>query len=80
MLSVPVFLIWSLQMSSRRKVGVSAIFCTGILYVKPKLMRNILMLTTDSACIASVMRLIYTVNLTKTEDYTYVHAQTVLWA
>ena len=29
MLSVPIYLIWSLQMSLRRKVGVSAIFCTG---------------------------------------------------
>lgn len=29
MLSVPVYLIWHLQMSTRRKVGVSAIFLTG---------------------------------------------------
>lgn len=31
MLSVPVYLIWSLQMSLRRKVGVSALFGTGLL-------------------------------------------------
>ena len=29
MLSVPIYLVWRLQMSVRRKVGVSAIFCTG---------------------------------------------------
>lgn len=29
MLSVPVYLIWNLQMSTRRKTGVTAIFCTG---------------------------------------------------
>lgn len=29
MLSVPVYLVWRLQMSVRRKVGISAIFCTG---------------------------------------------------
>ena len=29
MLTVPIFLIWNLQMSVRRKVGISAIFLTG---------------------------------------------------
>ena len=29
MLSVPVFLIWRLQMSVRRKIGITIIFCTG---------------------------------------------------
>ena len=29
MLSVPIYLVWSLQMSVRRKIGVSAIFCVG---------------------------------------------------
>ena len=31
MLSVPLYLIWNLQMSVRRKVGVSMIFLTGAL-------------------------------------------------
>ena len=29
MLSVPIFLIWRLHMSTRRKLGITAIFCTG---------------------------------------------------
>ncbi|CAO1604355.1 ribosomal protein L36 [Xanthoria calcicola] len=29
MLSVPIYLVWNLQMSIRRKVGISFIFCTG---------------------------------------------------
>lgn len=29
MLSVPVYLIWSLQMSTRRKIGACAVFLTG---------------------------------------------------
>lgn len=29
MLSVPIYLVWNLQMSIRRKVGISVIFCTG---------------------------------------------------
>lgn len=31
MLTVPIYLIWTLQMSIRRKIGVSAIFATGVL-------------------------------------------------
>ena len=31
MLTVPIFLIWNLQMSVRRKIGVSTIFLTGVL-------------------------------------------------
>ena len=33
MLSVPIYLIWNLQMSVQRKIGVSAIFATGALSV-----------------------------------------------
>ena len=33
MLSVPIYLIWNLQMSVRRKIGVSLIFGTGGLLV-----------------------------------------------
>ena len=33
MLNVPIYLIWNLQMSVQRKVGVSAIFATGGLLV-----------------------------------------------
>ena len=35
MLSVPIYLIWNLQMSTRRKIGVSVIFLTGGLQVFP---------------------------------------------
>lgn len=63
MLSVPIYLVWNLQMSIRRKIGISAIFCTGGL-----------------ACIASVLRLVWGVLLTRTEDYTYVHFAAAMWA
>ena len=33
MLSIPIYLIWNLQMSVQRKIGVSAIFATGALSV-----------------------------------------------
>lgn len=35
MLSVPIYMIWNLQMSVQRKMGISAIFCTGGLFVNP---------------------------------------------
>ena len=35
MLTVPIYLIWRLQISRRRKVGISAIFLTGGMYVFP---------------------------------------------
>lgn len=33
MLSVPLHIIWKLQMSTKRKIGISAIFGTGLLFV-----------------------------------------------
>lgn len=36
-------------------------------------------LTTTSACIASVLRLVYEIKLVRTKDYTYVKTQTALW-
>ena len=62
MLSVPVYLVWQLKMSVRRKVGISAIFLTGLF-----------------ACLASILRTIYTVALIRSEDYTYHHMQTTMW-
>lgn len=35
MLTVPLYLIWRLQTSIKRKIGISAIFGTGLLYVPP---------------------------------------------
>ena len=32
-LAVPIYEVWQLQMSARRKMGISAIFATGLLYV-----------------------------------------------
>ncbi|CAD6591391.1 MAG: hypothetical protein ASARMPREDX12_005148 [Alectoria sarmentosa] len=32
MLSIPIYLIWNLQMSAQRKIGVSAIFATGAFF------------------------------------------------
>ena len=39
MLSVPLYLIWTLQTSVRRKFGISAIFGTGLLYVFLSILR-----------------------------------------
>ena len=34
----------------------------------------------DRACVSSVVRFVYTINLVKTEDYTYVKMQGEMWA
>ncbi len=33
MLSVPIYMVWHLQISTQRKLGISAIFSTGSLWV-----------------------------------------------
>ena len=39
MLAVPTYMIWSLQMNKKRKMGISGIFGTGALFVAPALTR-----------------------------------------
>ena len=45
MLSVPIYMIWRLRISRQRKIGVSAIFCTGSLSVAISIMLNHTVLT-----------------------------------
>ena len=33
-LALPIVLVWRLQMPTRRRVAISAVFATGVLYVK----------------------------------------------
>ena len=80
MLSVPIYLIWNLQMSVQRKIGISAIFATGALSVLFRLPAKIIILMCCRACIASILRLVFRVKLARTEDYSYVKFQGVLWA
>jgi len=93
MLSVPIYLIWNLQMSVRRKIGVSLIFGTGGLSVLPPhpplflplfpLPSHLASRLTNEphirACISSMIRLYECVVLTRTDDYTYRKMRSVMW-
>lgn len=81
MLSVPIYLIWNLQMSVQRKIGLSLIFGTGSLLVLfPSKHSMNALIRGRRACLSSVLRLVFTVNLIRSEDYTYIHVQTLMWA
>ncbi|KAF4628948.1 hypothetical protein G7Y89_g9200 [Cudoniella acicularis] len=62
LLLVPVYLLLQLNMSLKRKIGVGAIFASGIF-----------------ACVSSLMRLIYSIQLLSTVDYTWVMLPLGLW-
>ncbi|CAF9908703.1 MAG: hypothetical protein ALECFALPRED_004904 [Alectoria fallacina] len=61
-LILPMVAIWNLQMANTRKIGVAAVFATGLF-----------------ACVASVVRLAYTVDLLYTSDGTYSIIKVGLW-
>ncbi|KAF2790798.1 hypothetical protein K505DRAFT_340111 [Melanomma pulvis-pyrius CBS 109.77] len=68
-LVVPLLSISSLQMPTRRKVAVSAIFATGTLP-----------LTCPSAVVSSILRLIYTLHLIHSLDITYWATPAGMWS
>lgn len=75
---LPLISIWELHLHWQRKLGVSAVFAVGLLYVfsankaaKPDF---------SSACIASIMRLVVSVRLIHAEDLTFILSKAYLWA
>ena len=80
MFFVPLWRIWHLSISQSRKIGISAIFFSGGLYVplSPSF-TNIPVLTSYSAIISSIFRLVACVQLLLNADYSYVKAQTAIW-
>ncbi|TVY39056.1 Satratoxin biosynthesis SC1 cluster protein [Lachnellula occidentalis] len=62
-LFLPVYSIWRLNLSTKKKVQIIAVFAFGLL-----------------ACISSVIRLVYSILLFKTEDRTYAFVPTGLWS
>lgn len=78
-LSVPICTVWNLQMSVRYKIGISAVFRTGGLYVESPNLREQFVLMGQRACIANILRLLYCVSLIKTDDYTHTKLETAMW-
>ena len=82
-LILPIVSVSRLQMSWRKKVGVSAIFAAGFLYVLflklfyVSLIR--LTLISDSVCIASIMHLVTSIKAATDSDKTYYIFPVALW-
>jgi hypothetical protein len=79
-LFLPLLSIARLHLPLGKKIGVATVFATGTLWVA--LLGHLVLdlLTILSACIASIIRLIYSVRLTKTEDITWAIAPVGMWA
>ena len=88
---LPLYSIWDLQLPWERKVGVSAVFAVGLLYVSQSDYsgsdlfwsfrgRRAKLTNIFSACIASIMRLVTSVPLLHTDNSTYHLANPYLWA
>ena len=69
-LVLPLSIVWTLQLSGRRKVGLSAIFLLGGLYVSRALLMAVVRLCSHlcSTCVASVARA-YTVANVRLADF-----------
>ncbi|KAL8685611.1 MAG: hypothetical protein Q9224_005750, partial [Gallowayella concinna] len=78
MLSIPTYMIWKLQMSTKRKMGISAIFGTGALLVSPITLESLNDLRRCSACICCIVRIFFEIKLIGSKDFTYVHMETGL--
>ena len=77
---LPVRAIWQLQMPTKRKIGVSAVFMAGILYASHCIPRcSKMRLIVYSACFASIMRLYLTVKDGHSPDITYNMTAIMLW-
>ena len=78
MLAIPLYKIFHLQMSMKRKIGISAVFATGFLYVYPSHLLEAVLIS-RRACISSIIRLAYDVNYSHSEDTTYNQPRATLW-
>lgn len=78
-LPLPIHGVMMLHIPLKKKIGVGAIFATGALSVHPFTI-TVALLTPRSACISSIIRLVYSVNLTHTHDITWAIAPVGMWA
>ena len=79
-LLLPIVEVWRLHMSTQRKIGVSAVFATGLLYVccvfESKKDQELIFI---SGCISSIMHLVTSVASARSPDKTYYLFPVALW-
>ena len=82
-LLLPMLAIWRLQMAPKRKLGVSAVFATGLMYVTIIQLPMFVVFQTKkyhySAFASSICRLVYTTKFFASPDLTYVEAEVGMW-
>lgn len=85
-LALPLTSIWQLQMATRHKIGISAVFAVGLLYVQRKYIyplfgsrRFTCADNYSSACISSIMRLVTSIEAIRSKDMTWDLVRTYLW-
>ena len=79
LLLLPITCTWQLQMPSRSKIGVSAVFTTGILYVQKNFHCEGSALIYQSACVSSIMRLVTSIQIVGKQDITWGIMDEGLW-
>ena len=68
--ALPIYAILHLKIPIKRKVGICAIFAIGLLWVL-LIRSSVQVLTDDSACVSSFLRLYYSILLMSVVDVTY---------
>ena len=67
---IPIPVVWQLQLPTRKRIGISVIFITGVLWVCFPL-RLAGALISNSACLASILALVYRIRQYRTRDNTW---------
>ena len=79
-LILPLYWVWQLKISTRKRAAICLVFAAGLLLVREIIVVNVYSLTSHSACIASVMRLLYSIFSIGSVDITYKLMPVALWA
>ena len=79
LLVIPLHSIWLLQIPIKRKLGVSAVFATGLLWTASSPLVRRTFLTFHSACVSSICRLFYSVRSLLTLDKLMAFEQLGTW-
>ena len=78
---LPIPCVWNMTMRTSRKIKVIAVFGVGLLWVIPLILyAQVLILFILSACIASVIRLVFTFQLVNNVDATWNYIHLSPWA
>lgn len=88
--TLPIRLVWKLQVPPKQKVALVVMLCLGLLYVPPWHLltrfqpyhtRNRLnLITSHSTCISSIIRITYIPIMLKSPDATYVISGAMYWS